>query len=217
MTVVIACAQGTADSGVLDESEGGVDAARDVLVIPDDSATLDNTVPEPDGAIFDSGTPETSPAAGSVVINELQSNGPLGASDEFVELYNRGTAPVTLLNWEVKYESSGGSPGGAGHKFTTATVIAPGAYLVLRGATWSSGMAAAAGQVGLLDDNAKLVDGVGYGAATTNGAYREKAPAPSPPIGGSIGRSPNGVDTKNNAADFKAYPTATVSPGAANP
>ena len=75
-------------------------------------------------------------------------------------------------------------------------------------------MAAASGQVGLLDDTGTLVDSVAYGTVT-GGSYKEGTAAVGPASGGSIGRSPNGADSNNNKTDFKAY--GTPSPGIANP
>jgi hypothetical protein len=75
-------------------------------------------------------------------------------------------------------------------------------------------MAGTDGEVGLLDDTGKIVDAVAYGTVTAT-TYKEGTAAPSPPSGGSIGRSPSGVDTDNNKTDFKTY--TTPSPAIANP
>ena len=138
------------------------------------------------------------------------------ATDEFVELYNPSACAADLGNWVLKYESSAGGTGAAGHTFMAGDSIPSMGYLVLTPASnnWTTGMAAASGQVGLLDGTGKLVDGVAYGTVT-GGDYREKTAATGPASGGSIGRSPNGADSDNNKTDFKTYPAP--SPGAANP
>lgn len=211
-TLVVACAKGT-DNVALDEGGAEVDAARDVNVVPvnkDSSTDPDSPVLPPD----DSGS--SGGCAMKVVINELVTNGAGGANDEMVELYNPSTCDVPLGSWTLKYESAAGGAGAAGHTFAAGASIPSLGYLALTpgAANWTSGMAAASGQVGLLDDTGKVVDAVAYGTVT-GGDYKEKTAATAPASGGSIGRSPNGVDTDNNKADFKTY--ATPSPGAANP
>lgn len=210
--VVVGCARGTESidvgEGGLVEDGGGV---RDVNVMPTpkDSSSPDDSGPLPGD---DSGS-----CTKKVVINELKTDGTT-ADDEMIELYNPSSCAVPLGNWQIKYESSGGGPGSAGHKFATGDSIPSKAYVVLTptgvAAKLTPGMAKSDGQVGLLDDKGVLVDAVAYGTVTM-GSYREGQPAPSPPSGGSIGRSPNGVDTNNNKADFKTY--TTPSPGVANP
>jgi hypothetical protein len=211
--VLVACAKGT-EGGTADD-EGGIvdqDAARDVFVLPIGDASM----PVPDGTVL---PPDDSSTSGGctmkIVINELKTDGTT-ANDEMVELYNPSTCTVPLANWEIKYESAAGGVGSAGHKFGAGDMIASQGYLVLTpGANnWTAGMAAASGQIGLLDDTGTLVDGVGYGTVT-GGDYREKTAATGPASGGSIGRSPNGTDSDNNKTDFKTY--ASPSPGAANP
>ena len=209
--VVVACAKGTDSVG--DLGEGGTaegDAGRDVNVVPTpkDSAPPEDTGTTPGD---DSGS-----CTQKVLINELKTDG-TNANDEMVELYNPSTCAVPLGNWELKYASSGGGTGPAGHKFSVGDSIPSKGFLVLTpgGSTdLTAGMAAGSGQVGLLDDKGTLVDGVAYGTIT-KAVYREGTSAVSPPAGGSIGRFPSGVDTGNNKTDFKAYTTA--SPAIANP
>ena len=213
-TLVVACAKGT-DSGTLDE--GGTveeDAARDVNVVP---VNRDGSMTDPDSPVLPPEDSSTGGCTAKVVINELVTNGAGGANDEMVELYNPSACAADLGGWALKYESSAGGTGAAGHAFVAGDTIPSMGYLVLTpgGTTnWTAGMAAASGQVGLLDGTGKLVDGVAYGTIT-GGDYREKTAATAPASGGSIGRSPNGADTDNNKSDFKTY--ATPSPGAANP
>jgi len=211
--VMVACAKGT-DSGVVDDSETGGDAARDVFVVP--LPDKDSSVPR-DGGIEDA--PVDAPPAGThVVINEIQTAGPGGANDEFVELYNPTSSAVSLANWEVRYSSDSGGAGGAGHKFPASASIPAKAYLVLTGSTWTAGMAGPAGQLGLFDGaglSAKRIDGVAYGNINAGGlAYGEGPSALSPPSGGSIGRISDGVDTNDNEADFDTFTTG--SPGGPN-
>lgn len=210
--MLIACANGTG-TGTGDLGDGGAldgDIGRDVNVVP----TPKDSAPPGDtgGPGDDSGS-----CTSQVLINELKTDGTSDPNDEMIELYNPSACAVPLGNWEIKYESAGGGAGLAGHKFATGDAIMAKSYLVLKPSSVSAkltpGMKATDGQIGLLDDTAKLVDAVAYGTVTA-GSYREKQSAPSP-SGGSVGRSPSGVDTDDNKADFKAY--ATPSEGVANP
>ncbi len=218
MTVVtIACANGTNPIDL--DDEGGIgDASRDLAVIP--LPGRDSATPPGDGG-QDTGTDAPLPTGTHVVINEIQTAGS-GANSELVELYNPTGSTVSLANWEVRYASAGGGAGGAGHKFNGAASIPANGYLVLKPSdnTWTAGMAATAGQVGLFDatlpTQGKLIDGVAYGTGSGGSTvYREGQSAPSPPTGGSIGRSPNGVDSDSNKNDFRTY--TTLSAGSANP
>jgi hypothetical protein len=208
LAVLVACATGKES---IDNGEGGVeplDGSRDVFVIPDkDSGSTDTGAP-----------PDDAPSCNAkVVINELKTDG-TNANDEMIELFNPGSCAVPLGDWELKYQSSAGGTGLAGYKFAVGDSILAGGYLVLTpgssSAPLTAGMAATAGQVGLLDDKGSLVDAVAYGTVTA-GSYREGVSAPSPPSKGSIGRSPNGGDTDNNKTDFKTY--TTPSANVANP
>ena len=150
-----------------------------------------------------------------VVINEVKTAG-TNANDEMVRAVQPEHVRRAARELGLKYQSASGGTGLAGHKFDIGDSIPAKGFLVLTpgGAMdWTAGMAAGDGQVGLLDDTATLIDGVGYGTVT-GGAYKGTA-APSPPSGGSIGRSPSGVDTGNNKTDFKTY--TTPSPAIANP
>jgi hypothetical protein len=48
-----------------------------------------------------------------------------------------------------------------------------------------------------------LIDSVAYDALTTANDFTEAAPAPNPPVGQSIARTPNGADHDDNGADFR--------------
>lgn len=164
-----------------------------------------------------------------IVINEIFSaGGNSGAiyKQDFIELYNRGTSPVTLTNAYLQY-------GGATSSMTIYTlpasiILAPGQYYLIQGTTGSNGtvnlispdaiisslnMAANAGKVALTSDNiavtissqSNIIDLVGWG--NTVSLY-EGGVAPAPSVTSSISRS-NGTDTNNNTSDFS---TGTPSP-----
>lgn len=208
--VMIACAKGTdfvdfSDGAIVDEASTG----RDVVVIPDrDSSTGQDTGPQPG----DSG-----PCDRKVVINELMVDG----TSEWVEIYNASTCAVSVGGWRLAYRSKDDAPGGASYTFGTAESLAPKQFFLIataafsgkKDATFNGGFGNAGGQVGLLDDTGKLMDGVGYETGTS-GLYTEGTPAPNPAANKSIGRSSDGVDTGNNKNDFKLLNTPT--PGAGN-
>lgn len=221
IAMLVACATGTdSGSGAADPGDGGApdgDAARDVYVVP---APKDSAVPD-DAAVDDSGedSGNTTGCTKKIVINELKTAGASSPDDEMVELYNPNTCSVPLGSWTIKYQSASGSGSPSTRAtFATGDAISAKSYLVLTptssSAKLAAGMAADNGQIGLLNDTGGVVDAVAYGTVT-GGTYREGTAAPSPPPGGSIGRSPNGVDTNDNSVDFKAY--ATPSQNVANP
>ncbi len=217
-----ACAQGQdgIDLGAADGAADPDGGGSDVRVPPRDSG---GGGPD-DSSAPDKPSPDECPApagcTGKVVINELMTRGPGGATDEFVELYNPNSCAVSLGGWKLAYKSKTGTGNTVLHTFAVGDSVAAGAFLVLgtssfsakKDATMNSGMADE-GQVGLVDDGNVVVDAVGYGAATT-GTYVEKTPASAPPSNGSIGRK-CGVDTDKNSADFAEY--TQHSAGAPNP
>lgn len=214
LSAALACARGEpVDTG---DPASAADAGRDV-------ATRFDAARPPDGGggTGDAGSgEEDAGCTRKVVINELMSNGPENA--EFVELYNAGTCAASIGGWKLLYRSSGNSAGPALHTFEAGESIDAKSFLVIgtdkftgkKDATMSSGLGNNGGQVGLVDDADKLVDGVGFDDATS-GDYTEKKPAPNPLANASIARKADGADSDDNAADFKT--AATHSAGAANP
>jgi uncharacterized protein len=158
-----------------------------------------------------------SPAANAVstdvVISEVYGGGGnSGATltNDFVELYNLGSAPVDLSQWSVQYFSANGTTPST---TTLSGTLAPGtSYLIQESAgaggttplptpdaTGTTAMSATSGRVDLLNGTT-LVDRVGYGAATTF----EGAPAPGTSNTTSATRTSPCTDTDVNSADFTA-------------
>ncbi|MBA3513141.1 MAG: lamin tail domain-containing protein, partial [Pyrinomonadaceae bacterium] len=123
--------------------------------------------------------PLPSPAATpGVVISELRTRGPNGASDEFVELYNNTNLPIAIAGWKVRGSSSLGS-------ISTRLVIATGTIVPARGhflatgpsysdsvigdQTYTSGIASDGGIALTLPDDS-IVDQVGLSAGS---AFKE--------------------------------------------
>jgi hypothetical protein len=150
-----------------------------------------------------------------VRINEFMTGVTGAASNEFVEIVNSGTAPADLSGWKLVYRSAAGTTDTVLDTVPNGTTLAPGAFYLFGGSgytgppaadqTFATGLAAAAGGLGLRDGNGTLVDSVGYGSTAANG-FVEGSPAPAPPAtsapGSSDVRRPDGHDTNDNSVDF---------------
>jgi predicted extracellular nuclease len=151
----------------------------------------------PGGTTASTGTPGTggpsAAAEAGVVISQVYGGGGNAGAvyrNDFIELFNAGTTPVTVTGWSVQYASSTGT---SWQVTTLAGTIEPGRYyLVQQGAganlnaqplpapnaTGSIAMSATAGKVALVraataltgacpvGANANLVDFVGFGTGT---------------------------------------------------
>jgi Lamin Tail Domain/Collagen triple helix repeat (20 copies) len=148
-------------------------------------------------------------------INEFSTGVTGAAANEFVEIVNSGTAPADLSGWKLVYRSATGSTDTVLDTVPNGTTLDPGAFYLFGGKgytgppaadqTFATGLAAAAGGLGLRDGDGTLVDSVGYGSTATNG-FVEGSPAPAPPAtaapGSSDARRPDGHDTNDNSVDF---------------
>ena len=150
-----------------------------------------------------------------VRVNEFMTGVTGGATNEFVEIVNAGTAPADLSGWKLVYRSATGTTDTVLDTIPNSTTLAPGAFYLFGGSgytgppaadqSFSTGLAATAGGVGLRDGNGTLVDSVGWGTTAANGLV-EGSPAPAPPAtaapGSSDVRRPDGRDTNDNSVDF---------------
>jgi hypothetical protein len=179
----------------------------------------------------------TPPVDGHVVINQVYGGGNSGAlySNDFVELYNPTNVEVDLTGWSVQNGSATGNLGGSGTGYSNVTslsgkIAANGYYLIQLAAgtsvtdrplptpdaTGTANLGATAFKIALMDTTTpagvikpteNLIDYVGAG--TDANAYEGTAPASAPSNATAIVRKTDGVDTDDNAADFK---TAAPSP-----
>lgn len=172
-------------------------------------------------------------AAGSVVISQVYgggSNSGATFTHDFVELYNAGTASVSLTGWSVQYASATGTGNFAAAAL--AGTIAPGRYYLVRlaggsvgaplptaDATGSLNLSGSTGKVALVSQAtglacnggsapcsaaqlAAIVDLVGFGTANF---FEGSAPAPGLSNTTAALRKNGGcTDTNDNAADFVA-------------
>lgn len=171
------------------------------------------------------------------VINEFQTGGSAGGSDEFIEIYNPCTTDISVANWTLDYRSFDVVTAvDAADTFTLITLtgtIGKGGFRLYVGSKYSGtvttdgawgtsmGLASIGGSLGLRDATGKLVDSLGYGDVMAANAFIEGAPCLAPPPSGSMSRSPFdgrddgiGAVDGNNSTNF-AITTATT-PGARN-
>lgn len=161
-----------------------------------------------------------------VVINEVQTGTALGATDEFVELYNTCSLPVDLAGYSLNYRSAANNSGGADialFVFTNDAQIPGNGFVVIAGNGFpgaaggrfaTGGLAANGGAVGVRNAAGAVIDSVSYDALTTTNIFTESFPAPNPPPTSSIVRAPDGTDTDNNSRDLTT--SLLASPGASN-
>jgi uncharacterized repeat protein (TIGR01451 family) len=165
-------------------------------------------------------------AASHLVISEIQTSGDGGtpADDEFVELYNPTSSPVSIAGWSLQYRSTAGTF--LKQNIAAGTIPAYGYFLIARSAYNGSPSAdlintviqlAAGGATVFLVNHQTLlttctspgiVDQVAYGTGAN--LCPETTAMSAPSANGSIERLPgvtspacgNGTDTGNNSLDF---------------
>ena len=171
-------------------------------------------------------TPQT------VIISQVYGGGGnSGASfqNDFVELFNRGGAPVSLADWSVQYSSAAGTSWQKAGPLSGT--LAPGQYYLVQlsggtsmppigsplpapDATGTINLSSTSGKVALVNNNvttasgtscptgANIVDLVGYGAAN---CFEGSGPAPELSNTTAALRARRGCrDTNSNVADFSA-------------
>lgn len=182
-------------------------------------------------AVLAVAAPSARAASPDVVVSQVYGGGGnSGATltNDYVELYNRGSASVDLSSWSVQYASATGS---SWQVTPLSGSISPGAHYLVQeaagaggttalpapDATGSIAMGATAGKVALVtgqtaltlvcgaicSTNAAVRDYVGYGSSATNYEGRGPAPTLSNTTAG-LRAGGGSVDTDNNAADFSA-------------
>jgi endonuclease G len=165
-------------------------------------------------------------ASPNVVISQVYGGGGnAGATykNDFIELFNRGTSPVSLTGWSVQYASSAGTTWAV---TPLSGTIAPGAYYLVQEAAGTGGtvnlptpnatgtiaMSGTAAKVALVASTTALtgscptaVDMVGYGASNCS----EASPTATLSNTTAALRASDGCkETDNNAADFVIAPPA---------
>jgi lamin tail-like protein/collagen triple helix repeat protein len=160
-------------------------------------------------------------------INEFMTGVTSAGTNEFVEIVNSGSAAADLSGWKLVYRSATGTSDTVLATIPDGTTLAAGAFYLFGGSgyagppaadqSFSAGLAATAGGLGIRNPSGDLVDSVGWGSTAANGLV-EGTPAPAPPTtaapGSSDVRKPDGHDTNDNSVDFTVATPPT--PRAAN-
>lgn len=169
-------------------------------------------------------------ANAQVVINEVYGGGGnSGATykNDFIELYNNSSSPVSLTGWSIQYASATGT---TWQKTDLTGTIPANGYYLIQEAQGAGGtldlptpdvigtiaMSGTAGKVALVNNTTLLsgcpaagtyIDLVGFG--TTANCFEGGGPTPAPSNTNAVQRNPIGNDTQNNNTDFA---TALPSP-----
>jgi endonuclease G len=198
-----------------------------------DTFTYRQAMPTPDGENTLC-VPDPVPGSSVIVISQVYGGGGNGTGasaapyrNDFVELFNRGTATVDITGWSLQYASSTGS-GWDFNKQPLAGTIAPGEYYLISLASGGAAgaplpaanvagglinMAAGSGKIALVDNftaltgtcpkfSAHLKDLVGYGTAANCREGLAAAPTGTNTL--ALFRKLGGVtDTDQNGSDFQ--------------
>lgn len=166
--------------------------------------------------------PISAQAGTAIVISEYRFRGPQGGNDEFIELFNSGTAPVNIGGWTLR-ASNNNIPPVLATRLTIAanTIINPGCFFL---AVNNSGQGGYSGgvpanqayTVGFADDGgvalvrtlpAAILDQVGQGTVATAYGEGTRLPMVTTNINRGIERRPGGtqghLDTNDNVNDFR--------------
>ena len=160
-------------------------------------------------------------ASSTVVISEFRVRGPNGGSDEFIELYNISSAPVSISGWRINGSNNAGT---ASTRVTIAAgvTLGPGCHYLVTNSSTSGGPYSGSvsgdqtyasgitddGGIALIDTGNAIVDQVGMSAGS---AYKEGtslSPLGSINLNRGYERTPGGAsgggtDTDDNASDFR--------------
>lgn len=167
----------------------------------------------------------------TVVISELRTRGPAGASDEFVEIRNIGATTIDIQGWSM-WGSNNSATNSARDTIPATAPVLLGTgcrYLwknTVAGATSGTGDRTFAigltdtGAVAIKDAGGLIVDAAGFSATVASG-FVEGTPLPADTTTTTDNRSferkplgANTTDTDNNLNDFTFNPGTSGSPSA---
>jgi len=111
--------------------------------------------PRTSGDLAQAPLPDDLASPGLLVLSQIRTRGLSGASDEFVELYNAGSSPITLdTGWTLVARSSNAATFGT--RWTSANQVVPAeGHLLLAGSGYNQAHAADA-QLGSITDASAL-------------------------------------------------------------
>lgn len=135
------------------------DPTLDPSSTPDPSPTPDpSSTPDPDPALDPSPTPGTGYKA-DVVINEIESNGDV---TDWVEIYNKGTAPVDISGWYITDDNTSRKAAGKVTPLPEGTLLNPGQFYVFdQNIDFDFGLGAP-DEVNLFDNTDTLVEKISW-------------------------------------------------------
>lgn len=156
-----------------------------------------------------------------IVISEFRSRGLNGGDDEFIELYNPTSTPVSITGWSVLTSANCGSATSLLFTISSGVVLQPGQHFLATSGSGSSVSGADLtfapaiadqGGIALVDTSLEIIDQVGMCATTL---YREGTFLP--PLSGLVDQSyerlpGSGVactDSNDNSADFQLIAPAS--------
>ena len=154
--------------------------------------------------------------AGSIVISEVfAAGGNSGApyTNDYVELFNRGSSAVSVTGWTVQYATATGTtwtstaldgsiPAGGHYLVQLASGGSNGSALPAPDATGTSNLATSGGKVQVVNAGAGVEDLVGWGSATL---YEGSAAAPALTSTTALVRGGSFcTDADDNSSDFTA-------------
>ncbi len=162
-------------------------------------------------------TPPAPP--GHIVISEFRTIGPLGADDEFVELYNPTGVPVNIGYWLINKSSGCGTGISTLVIIYYGTILQPGQHYLVAAYVASSSIASAdqrfapgiadPGGLALVSSGGTVVDQVGMCAGTYYHEGNSLPPLPVPPLREHPPLNP-GLPTRVTSASLVVIPPAAI-------
>lgn len=122
------------------------------------------TVPTPTQNPIPIPSPPPTPGITTIRINELFPN-PINEDDEWIELFNFGTASVPLSGWKIHDAAN------TAHTFTATDSIAPGKYILLPKSVSNISLNNTSETVTLLDPTGTIIDTVSYTTTIESSSY----------------------------------------------
>ena len=165
--------------------------------------------------------------SGSIVVGEIfAAGGNSGApyTNDYVELFNRGSSSVALSGWTLQYASatgtawtstalSGAIPAGGHYLVQLASGGSNGSALPAADATGTSNLAMSGGKVQIVSSGTNVEDLVGWGSATL---YEGSAAAPALTATTALVRGGSScTDADDNSSDFAAAAPTPLNSSAA--
>jgi hypothetical protein len=169
---------------------------------------------------------------GDIVISEFRSRGPSGATDEFIEIFNRTGGEISLAGWKIRRSSGCGTSVNDIVPSIGSVKLQPGQHYLIGGTGYSGSTLpdlpsvaitlADDGGIAIIDNSNNVIDQVGMCNGTLYKEGTELSPVTSMSTDKSYERKLGGIsgscnDTGNNILDFGSLitpsnPQSSLSP-----